>query len=222
MPRSSNSEESDQQILLSQESVELGFGEKMPRYMASPSRFRQFISSCNTKRLVVSVIIVVTVGILTFTALTPRSKYSPNIFTNHCGSTAEEAIDLGCKFDVLNYSWQPPECFDEEIYNRYWEKSQEHGPLKWYADSNFTKELPQNLELLMHTPYVWSEHRFHVVHCMYTWELMHHALTLNKPVVEFVSLFNHTMHCGDTVLDEDWKVQNTSIKASHNRCVMLT
>lgn len=222
MPSSCDFEESDQQSLLSQESIELGLGEKMPENMPSPSRFRRYLSICNSKRLVVSIILVVTIGVLTFTVLDQRSTYPSDIFTHHCGTTAEEAIALGCKFDVLNYSWQPPECFDEEIYNRYWEKSQEHGPLKWYADSNFTKQLPQELELLMHTPYVWSEHRFHVVHCMYAWELMHHALTLNKPVVEFISLFNHTAHCADTALDEGFKVQDTSIMASHNRCVMLT
>ena len=222
MSRSSNSEESDRETLLPQDSVELGLGEKRLQDLASPSCFRQFISSCNTKRLVISIIIVVTIGALTFATLVSPAKPSSNVSNNHCGSTADEAIALGCKFDVINYSWQPPECFDEDIHNRYWRKSQEEGQLKLYADSNFTMELPQDLELLMRTPKVWSEHRFHIVHCMYTWELMHHALTLNKPVVEFVSLFNHTMHCTDTALEEDHKVQDTIIQASHNRCVMLT
>src|ERR1700761_1932846 len=99
MPRSSNSEESDQQNLISQDSVELDFREKMPQYMASPSRFRQFISSCNAKRLIVSVAIVVTIGVLTFTTLTSRSRYSSEINIHPCGSTPEEAIALGCKLD---------------------------------------------------------------------------------------------------------------------------
>jgi hypothetical protein len=222
MPRSNNSEESDSQTLLSQDSIELGFDEKASQYAAPPSRFRRFMSSNNAKRLVVSLVIVITVGVLTFIALTPRSGYSPDVLSNHCGSTSEEAIALGCKFDVLNYAWQPPECFDEDVFNRYWEKSQEHGPLKWYADSTFTTELPQDIELLMHTPRVWSEHRFHILHCMYAWELIHHAVTLKKPVVEFISHYNHTMHCADTAMTENWTENDTSIKASHNRCVMMT
>lgn len=222
MPHSRNSEESDQHSLLSQDSVELGLDEKTPNYMTSPSRFRQFISLCNAKRLIISIIIILTIIIVAFTTLTSRSKPSSDIFTKHCGSTADEAISLGCKFDVINFSWQPPECFDEEVYNRYWDKSQEGGPIKWYADSKFTQELPQDLEMLKHKKYVWAEHRFHLMHCMYTWELMHHALMLDRPVVEFMTPFNHTMHCADMVLMENWKVQDTSIIAQFSRCTMLT
>ncbi|KAG8404822.1 hypothetical protein J3459_016636 [Metarhizium acridum] len=128
---------------------------------------------------------------------------------------------LGRKFDAINYSWQPPERFHEEVYKRYWDLTRAQGALKWYADSRFTKELPQDIELLMHTPHVWSEHRLHVVHCLYDWELMHYALSMNKPVPEFISRLNHTMHCVDTALDQNYRVKDTVIKASHNRCVML-
>lgn len=221
MPDSRTSEEIDKQSLLSEETVEEGFGGRLPANTASSSRFGQFISSCKARPLVVSVTTIVTISFLLFTTLAARRKNSSDIYINHCGSTPDEALALGCKFDVLNYSWQPAECFDEEIYNKYWEKSQEHGPLKWYADSSFTKELPQDIELLMHTPFVWVEHRFHVMHCMYTWELMHHGLILNKPVAEWVSNFSHTMHCTHTVLEENWKVKDTSVKASHNTCLML-
>lgn len=222
MPRSINSEDSDQQSLLTQDDVELEMGEKMlPDMASSTSRFRPFIPACTSNKLVISVALAITIGILMFITFLSRSRHSSNVLTKHCGSTAEEAIVLGCKFDMINYAWQPPECFDEELYNRWWKKAQEHGPLKLYSDSNFTTELPLDIEVLMHTPYVWSGHRYHILHCMYAIELMHHAVTLDKPLVERYSLFNHTMHCADTVLENDWKVQNTSIKAAFNRCVRL-
>lgn len=221
MPHSS-SEDSDQQSLLSRDSIDVGCAEKDPQHLGSSSSFRQSVPTRSATRILAAVAaaaIILVVTIMTFTRL--RSRSPPEFLDKHCGSTPDEALALGCKFDVLNYSWQPPECFDEGVYNRYWEKAQEHGPLRWYADSSFTRELPQDLELFERTPYVWTEHRFHVVHCMYGWELMHHALTLDKPVVEFISRFNHTMHCADTALDEDLEGHLTSIKASYNRCVLL-
>lgn len=222
MPRSS-SEESDQQSLLSQDPVELGLQEKLSLPPPSPpSRFRQFLLSfCNKTRLVVFITIVGAISVLALTAIIQPHSQSVSSSSNHCGFSAEEALALGCQFDILNYAWQPPECFDQDIYDRYWAKSQEHGPLKWYADARLTHELPQDIELLMHTPFVWTEHRFHVVHCMYAWELLHHALTLGRPVMEFISTMNHTQHCADTALNEDWEAEKTSIKASYNRCVWL-
>lgn len=223
MFHSRSSEEDGEQDLLFQDPIELSFREKIPQSTALPCLFYDFTSFCNTRRLVISMVITfITVGILTVSIFILHSRSLSNILTNHCGSATEEAIALGCKFDAINFSWQPAECFDEEIYNRYWKKSQEQGVLRFYADSNFTKELPQDPQLLMHIPNVWSDHPLHVLHCMYSWELMHHALTLNKPVVEFVSFFNHTMHCSDTALDENWRVHDTSIRASHNRCIMLS
>lgn len=61
--------------------------------------------------------------------------------------------------------------------------------------------------------YVWVGHRFYTVRCTYSWGLFHHALALDKLVVEFISAFNHTMHCADTTLDENWKSKGTSIIA---------
>lgn len=219
----SSSVDSDQQGLLSRDSIEVGYDGKNHQHLASSVlHFPQSLLSRNATRILAALVtgaIILALTVTTFLHL--HLKYPYDVLNNHCGSTPEEALALGCKFDVLNYSWQPPECFDEEIYSRYWEKAQKQGPLKWYADSGFTQELPQDLELFKHTPYVWTEHRFHVVHCMYGWELMHHALTLDKPVVEFVSQLNHTMHCADTALDEDLEGRFTSIKASYNRCVLL-
>ncbi|KAM3435424.1 hypothetical protein MY4824_004890 [Beauveria thailandica] len=228
MSSSRTSEESDTQTLLSQDTVELALAEKAPQYRPASHQFLRLASRLSPKYIAGVTVAVMVVGLAVATlvveALSWRPQYSTdgfNISTNHCGATAEEALALGCKFDAINYAWQPADCFHEEVYNRYWAMSKEQGALKWYADSGFTKELPQDIDVLMHTPYVWSEHRLHVVHCLYDWELMHYALTRNKLVPEFISHLNHTMHCADTALDQNYRIQDTSIKASHNACVRL-
>lgn len=226
MPRSSLSAESDNQSLLSQNSVESGIGEKAQQDVTYGYCLRRFTPSLDTKQLVAvaiaTIIAALALATLALEALALRlGPSSDGGSINRCGSNTEEALALGCKFDAINYSWQPPECFHEKVYKRYWDLTRAQGALKWYADSNFTKELPQDIELLMHTPHVWSEHRLHVVHCLYDWELMHYALSMNKPVPEFISRLNHTVHCADTALDQHYRIKDTVIKASHNRCVML-
>ncbi|KAF5128300.1 hypothetical protein E5D57_009236 [Metarhizium anisopliae] len=226
MPRSSLPEESDIESLLSQNSVESGFGEKVQQDVGYGYCLRRCTPSLDTKRRVVvalaTIIAALALATLALEALTLRlGPSSDGGSINHCGSNMQEALALGCKFDAINYSWQPPECFHEQVYKRYWDLTRAPGALKWYADSTFTKELPQDIELLMYTPQVWSEHRLHVVHCLYDWELMHYALSMNKPVPEFISRLNHTVHCADTALDQHYRVKDTVIKASHNRCVML-
>lgn len=227
MPRSSLPEDSDNQSLLSQNSVEYGFGKKVQQDVAHRYCLRRFTPCLDTKRLVVvaiaTIIAALALATLALEALALRlGTSSDGGSINHCGSNTQEALALGCKFDAINYSWQPPECFHEQVYMRYWDLTRAEGALKLYADSNFTKELPQGIELLMHTPQVWSEHRLHVVHCLYNCELMHYALSMNKPVPEFISRLNHTMHCADTALDQHYRVKDTVIKASYNRYVMLT
>lgn len=217
MPRS-DTQDSDHQSLLSHDPTEMEWNEKLPRGR-TPSLSRKSYLSIHS--FAVLIIVTIFLALTATTIIRLQARYSHDILNKHCGSTPEDAIALGCRFDVLNYSWQPEECFNEMIYNRYWEKSQEHGPLKWYADSSFTQELPQDLELLKHTPYVWTGHRFHVVHCMYGWELFHHSVALGLPMIESISHFNHTMHCADTALDEELEEHLTSIKASYNRCVFL-
>jgi hypothetical protein len=226
MPRSKSSEDSDQESLISHDFVELELGEKPPLYTISPSHLRHFISSCNAKPLIISILMVATIFISTFATLHSYSSSGALLLSNDCGSTGEEALALGCKFDVINYSWQPAACFDEEVYNRYWEKwtleYQNGRPFKMYTDPGFTQELPSlDLKLLMRTPLVWAEHRVHILHCMYAWELMHHALTLGRPLPAWLASFNHTRHCTETVLQEDWTEHDTTIKAQHSGCVML-
>src|SRR6187402_1132636 len=31
---------------------------------------------------------------------------------HHCGKSKSEAISAGCRFDLISFSWLPPECFD--------------------------------------------------------------------------------------------------------------
>ena len=102
------------------------------------SRLQRLASKILTAKVIVTTVIVLFLLTISFGNLYYR--FAPaRPAAKPCGSTPDEAIAAGCKFDVINFSWQRPECFFEEIHERYWKKAQEHGPLRLYADAEYTK-----------------------------------------------------------------------------------
>src|ERR1700759_2793022 len=37
----------------------------------------------------------------------------------NCGNSSSEARDLGCKFDVISFSWLPPSCYDSSLSSAF-------------------------------------------------------------------------------------------------------
>jgi hypothetical protein len=109
----------------------------------------------------------------------------------HCGSTPDEARALGCVFDVMSFAWTPPACYDHSLSQQF---LAEQGPWTFYLDHNATQ--PLVFEELSDYNIVWTEHSYHVVHCLYAWRRIHQAYladTLLLPA-ELGSI-NHTTHC---------------------------
>ena len=57
--------------------------------------------------------------------------------TSPCGTSTEQAVSLGCVFDVPTFAWIPPRCYDEELVSSFlafhdWE---------WYLDKPPTKRV---------------------------------------------------------------------------------
>lgn len=54
-----------------------------------------------------------------------------------CGSTPEEARSLGCRFEMHNFAWVPPACYDEELSSE-WNSFQDWGFSRSKNDGNDT------------------------------------------------------------------------------------
>ncbi|OCL05570.1 hypothetical protein AOQ84DRAFT_267189, partial [Glonium stellatum] len=109
-----------------------------------------------------------------------------------CGNTTETAIANGCIFDIMNYAWTPQICYDQEVID----ESLPTTPWKWYRDHNHTDEIPQDINILSQTSPVYTEHSYHMNHCLYTWRLLSRALfEKNRLIVSFISAANYTDHC---------------------------
>jgi hypothetical protein len=92
----------------------------------------------------------------------------------------------------MSFAWTPPACYDPILSTTFQETQ---GPWTFYLDHNATIPLP--FEELSEYDIVWTEHHYHVVHCLYAWERIHSASLSETPVLlpaEMGSI-NHTRHC---------------------------
>ncbi|KAH8703043.1 hypothetical protein BGW36DRAFT_368732 [Talaromyces proteolyticus] len=112
--------------------------------------------------------------------------------TPSCGNNPEEAEALGCIFDPMNWHWTRPECF----YKEGSERAQAQGPWSYYRDANFTEEMILHDEREMSTErLMYTEHSWHVNHCVYALESLHRAALLDKWIPEEAASWPHTLHC---------------------------
>ncbi|RDI76968.1 hypothetical protein Vi05172_g13054 [Venturia inaequalis] len=143
--------------------------------------------------------------------------------TLHCGTTPTEARALGCKFDIMSFAWTPPSCYDHARSVSFLAK---HGPWTFYQDHNATIPLP--VDELSNHEIVWTEHGYHVVHCLYAWERLHRAsLSISETpmlVPGEMGNLNHTMHCvgllgeGEMV---EWRKVNAVAYLVFDGCVVV-
>jgi hypothetical protein len=115
-----------------------------------------------------------------------------------CGSSPAEAKAMGCVFDVMSFAWTPPQCYDHATSQQYLDRN---GPWIFYLDHNATQ--PLEFEDLSDHEIVWTEHSYHIVHCLYAWERGHMAMNMGKGTMipgEMGSI-NHTRHCVDLLDD---------------------
>jgi hypothetical protein len=143
-----------------------------------------------------------------------------NVVLRGCGSTAAEAKERGCVFDLMNFGWTPAECYNEQLA----QESLQNGPWKFFYDEAATKPIPgnQDTELLSVTETVWSSLEFHVAHCVYTWKQMHQSVTVGRPLPDALLSFHHTSHCSDLILsykDNGESLSRTDLK--FRPCVAL-
>ncbi|KIW09344.1 uncharacterized protein PV09_00245 [Verruconis gallopava] len=115
-----------------------------------------------------------------------------------CGSSPAEAKAMGCIFDVMSFAWTPPQCYDHETSQMYLNRN---GPWIFYLDHNATQ--PLEFDTLSEHEVVWTEHSYHIVHCLYAWERGHMAMNKGKGTLipSELGSIDHTRHCVDLLDD---------------------
>ncbi|OJD19291.1 hypothetical protein AJ78_00740 [Emergomyces pasteurianus Ep9510] len=84
----------------------------------------------------------------------------------HCGNSPVEARRLGCRFDMINFSWQRADCWDETLYTRF--LAQYTNIWHWETPGGDPVPLDEVLAGLHQALYTtWD---FYIVHCLYVVE----------------------------------------------------
>lgn len=112
--------------------------------------------------------------------------------TPGCGNSPEEAKALGCIFDPMNWHWTRPECF----YKEGSDYSQTKGPWSYYQDLNYTEPLYlPDKQSMSTTRIMYTEHAWHVEHCVYALKSLHRAAMMGKWIPEEAASWPHSLHC---------------------------
>jgi hypothetical protein len=134
-----------------------------------------------------------------------------------CGQSPAEAKAKGCIFDIMNYAWTPPACYEPDLA----EEALLRGPWPWYLDRNATLPLPQDPAVLGDMALVWTTYDYHASHCLYAAKLVHRAALKGGFLLQEVEEWEHTDHCHGIVahpVGEPWEI-NTRISPNWDRCI---
>jgi hypothetical protein len=123
----------------------------------------------------------------------------------HCGSTPAEARALGCKFEVHNFAWVPPDCFDDQLAAEW------DADPSWAFSRNMTAQpniSPPDLYTreegesgdLQHAIVPWRQH---VAHCAFIMRKYQRSVMMNRPMDNWTYSYHHTSHCADNFLRWD-------------------
>lgn len=126
-------------------------------------------------------------------------RFQTWIGTCYCGRSVAEAKRLGCKYDALQISWTPPECFDEELTEEFNRAGPgPDGEWPYFADDEGKHPLTlEEVALLADTDRgFYSIHAWHLVHCNYSWRKLFRSYTTGIKMDKEILSMGHIKHCG--------------------------
>lgn len=168
--------------------------------LEDPARLRR--SRILHTGLAASIVLILILGILNlvFTinngpSSTPPTFQDYSIWRN-CGSSASEARERGCIFDIMMTGWVKKECYHEELSEQYLQE----GDFRFFYDIEGKKEMPMDLVRRGEHHHMFTNDLHHRAHCVYVWKLQ--ALALESQARGEVQLisnesmsYDHTVHC---------------------------
>jgi hypothetical protein len=138
-------------------------------------------------------------------------SYIPKMPTNHigqsppssspCGSSPAEARNLGCRFDVMSFSWLPAPCYDEELVEDFLSRKQwiyYRRPLS----NDFGNQVPMDEVLAGDYERLFVTWEFHKAHCAYMMRKLHRAILAGLLLDGYIGNYNHTKHCTEAMMEE--------------------
>ena len=137
-----------------------------------------------------------------------------------CGSSIEEAEELGCSLDMVLGGWVPPLCHNATLaadalnytINEILNTQGEAGPLLWYEEPRFERPIsdstlvPYLKTLNQSDMTVYTTPKYHVGHCLYRWQIAESAMARSIAGEDDIMVMNgatgigHSDHCRKEIL----------------------
>ena len=114
------------------------------------------------------------------------------IILGDCGNSVEEAQAKGCIFDVMAFTWEPPECYDAELVAEFLDSYDWKFYRKWHGKEEDLIPWEESSQGLSD---VWSPWIYHTLHCTFQWRKFHRAWAAGAPIDSATADYNHTRHC---------------------------
>lgn len=135
-----------------------------------------------------------------------------------CGSSPAEAIERGCRFDAMSFSWLPLQCFDSQLVAEFLALRDWH----WYLDSTGRQEVLANEVKLGTHDQLFVTWEYHLNHCTYMWKKLHRAILQDGPIDGYIGNYNHTLHCAEVLVGDGVPLteKNTFIFIKYPTCIL--
>jgi hypothetical protein len=130
----------------------------------------------------------------------------PSTNTHHqwttCGTSPTEAQSRNCRFDILSFAWQTPECFDDELMQDFIHYGG-NNTWQFYTHPNRTDSVVSLAIALEGQRTLYVDWAYHVTHCTFMWRQMHRAYAVRGYVDSHLDSYEHTLHCQGVLLARD-------------------
>lgn len=171
-----------------------------------PAETESTASTRNLRKIiagtVLGTIVLVIILFLAASAIRASETHSLTpIFPRHCGSTPTEARSLGCKFEVHNFAWVAPECYNAQL-SAEWDSDPTWAFSRTSAASPsdlYTREEAYSGDLTE----AWVPWRQHVAHCAFVVRKYQQAVEMGGPMDNWTSSGHHMEHCVGNFLRTD-------------------
>ncbi|KAJ3579490.1 hypothetical protein NPX13_g1077 [Xylaria arbuscula] len=159
------------------------------------------------------VLLLVTFFILGRTT-TPSSRHrllSANdtelVSVGKCSPDWKEAEEAGCVYDLVLSTWMHPRCFDKDMYEKYKSILLEMDFKYWREPEMINEVSLETAETGRHA-WLWTDGRYHHLHCAYALERIQVAL-MRDPIVL------------DTICRSDDREYSYHLLIAHFECQMF-
>ncbi|KAK3312966.1 hypothetical protein B0H66DRAFT_485102 [Apodospora peruviana] len=134
-----------------------------------------------------------------------------------CGTSPQDAVSRGCRFDVMSFAWLPAPCFDGELMAdflalRDW---------RWYVDPDGTQMADAAAAARGEYDRLYVTQEYHMYHCTYMWRKMHRAIRYRRPLDGYIANMEHTAHCEAMLVNDaglPLDATNTAIVSKYVQC----